>query len=490
MRSSCGRRQTNERGGALIVSYLAVASLMILAGTTYGQALAQRWAVDREITKIQGVCAAEAGLQSALAQIADEAYTGAINTAAIEIPTFQSIAGDDVGEVSVAIDYPNEADWVVVTAEATVNGQPTALEGRVFLESNLSKYLVYADTGNFSSGTNAQYGSSDGVNPMGVSANEKDRAAMYFTGDWSVTGSNVTMYGDVHTETQIAVTGSGHVYGDSYASTFAQNGSGTVTDDGVDGTLTIADGFSDDSDRDGSGAVTSADAPDRHDLTEGGSGDAHALDELTAIDLAFYAEHNDMPTFAGATAKDRFLKLEASGDHTVVKEYKAANYNVLLNTYALPANAIVYVNGSAYVKGQINGRVSVVSSNDVYLEGNVSYGGGQTTADPTHSAAFLAQDKIFFRANTLSVSGILYGENESSSSVVFDSNYNTNGQQSPGTKVSLHLYGNRVMVGSTNLGNYPTRIYDYDANLKYYRPPGIPVVPELRVVREVAPGGV
>ena len=149
----------------------------------------------------------------------------------------------------------------------------------------------------------------------------------------------------------------------------------------------------------------------------------------------------------------------------------------------------MYVNGDAYVRGAIEGRVSVVASDDIMLQEDVTYEGGQTTADADHSVALMARDQMFFRDNNLTVSGILYGENVNGNRVVFDANYNTAGRYAPGQKRTLYLYGNRVMQGSTNLSNYPTRVYNYDEMLRYYRPPGIPVVPELRMVREIEGGG-
>jgi hypothetical protein len=442
--------------------------------------------VQRETARLQSMAAAEAAVQSAMAQVGQNAYTGFINTAAISVGTFQSTTGTSIGSFSANIQYPDQADWVIVTGTGTVNGETRSIEARIFLESNLSKYLVYAIDPSFGSGNNAQYGESDGVNPEGVSSNEYERAAMYFTGDWAVTGSNVHLYGDAHAEDEINGNSSSKVHGDTYVKTYTTDQYGNVTNTGVTGGLLVGDGFTDDSDRNQDGVVNADDKPDYHDLTAQGDDDSHATETLTAIDHNFYSTNNSIPAF-GTTTANRYLEFRKSGtgNTTEVVQYTSSTFTTVTATYTLPQSAIVYVNGDAFVKGEIEGRVSVVASDDIHLMGNVTYTNGQKYADPTHSSGFMAKDKIYFKPNELEVSGILYGERSSNAATVFDSDYDTAGVYNPGVKSDLKLYGNRVMVGDTNLSNYDSRVYGYDPNLKYYRPPGIPVRPEVRTVREV-----
>ncbi len=342
----------------------------------------------------------------------------------------------------------------------------------------------------FGSGANAQYGEPDTTGvpayPELVPLNENDRASLYFTGAWTQSGANVQLYGDANAQGGISGNSTSSIHGDSYSGLFTQSITGVVTSSGVTGSPRITDGFADDLDRNGDGSITAADYPDYHKLSSAGGGDAHKTETLTPINQTFYSTNNNTPQFAGAVAQSRYLKFVpiSGGAATQVVEYSNATFSSVVGTYNLPASAIVYVKGNTYVKGEIGGRVSVVSSNSVYLDGNLTYASGQTKADATHSAAVMAKDKLFFRANDLTVSGILYGENSSSSSTVFDGNYNTSGLLDPGSKIKLRLYGNRVMKGSTNLSVYPDRVYGYDKNLKYFRPPGIPVAPSLRTVRE------
>ncbi len=480
-------KTNNEKGFALISIYLVIIGVTAITMATWSKSFIEVRQVDRELARVRGYAAAEAGLQSGMAQIGANAYTGFINTSSINVANFQSATGQTVGSFVVEMQYPDQADWVIVQTTGTVNNEMRTLEGRVFLDSNLSKYLVYADTANFGSGDNAQYGEPDNTDndgngfpdyPEKVPANEDERAAMYFTGDWTISGANVHLYGDSHAQGVVDGNVTSKVHGDTYVSTFAQNSSGQVTNSGVLGGLPVMDGFADDTDRNQDSLINSSDFPDRHDLTATGDGDAHPTESLVSIDHNFYAAHNNIPGFAGGSIKDRFLKFEAinNGAATRVVEYTNANYTNQVGTFTLPNNAIVYVKGDIYAKGEIGGRVSVVSSDDIFFENNLTYAAAAVKADPSHSTAFLAKDKLYFKAGNLSVSGILYAEN-SAGGTAFDASQGA-------AKQKLRLYGNRVMKGVTNLSLYPDRVYAYDNQLKLYRPPGIPVVPDLRLVRD------
>ena len=481
-------RVNNEKGFALISTFLVLLVVMSLSGAAWSRAFVEMRQVERETVRLRSYAAAEAGIQNAMAQIGLNAYTGFINTNTITVANFQSVSGISVGNYSVTIQYPEQADWVIVKSTATVSGETRVLEGRVFLDSNLSKYLVYANVPDFGSGTNAQYGEADNTDndgnglpdyPEGTPANEDERAALYFTGEWTLSGTNVQLYGDAHAQSQINGNNTSKVHGDSYVGSFVQTQSG-VTNSGVSGGLPVADGFADDVDRNNDQVVDSSDHPDKHDLTATGDGDAHATETVTPIDHNFYQSHNNIPGFGSGATKDRTLKFEAinNGTATQVVEYKNTNFTTQVATYTLPASAIIYVKGDIYAKGEIGGRVSIVSSDDIFLEDNLSYAAAQNKADSTHSAALMAKDKLYFKDGDLAVSGILYAEN-SAGGTAFDASQGS-------AKKKLRLYGNRVMNGNTNLSLYPDRVYAYDSQLKLYRPPGIPVVPDLRLVREAS----
>ncbi|MDD5226296.1 MAG: hypothetical protein PHV97_03805 [Candidatus Omnitrophica bacterium] len=276
----------DQRGFALVSVYLVSTVVLIIALAAFGSVFAESRLIDREITRTQAYAAAEAGLQTAMAQIgqAATAYTGFVDTTRIP-PTgeqdFRSVTNTPVGSFFVEMDNPNKLDWVTCKATAkipltTETNQIIQLEGRVFLQSNLSKYLMYANTPSLALGSNLKMGIDLRVtgesaeerakHPEGIVANENDRAALYYTNDLDFSGSNIHIYGDTHAENFISGTNSNTIHGDTYVGGFAWDTQGRVTNDGINGTLTVSDGFTDDTDRNGDGTVNANDYTDRHDL--------------------------------------------------------------------------------------------------------------------------------------------------------------------------------------------------------------------------------
>ena len=147
-----------------------------------------------------------------------------------------------------------------------------------------------------------------------------------------------------------------------------------------------------------------------------------------AMGLNFYQAHNDIPVF-GQAENNRYLEFVISGDgtHTVVNEYNDEHYTSLINAYDLPVEGIVYVQGDAYVRGTIKGRVSVVSSDDIMFQDSCVYANGLDHADDSDAAAYLARDKLFFCGTDLNVCGIFYAERIASSNPAFDAAYDVNG---------------------------------------------------------------
>ncbi len=493
----------NQKGIALISTYVVGLIALTYSIASYSSSLYQAKHLERDVQKISSYAAAEAGIQKALQQIASGAYTGTIDATAIASTTYQSTAGVDAGIYSVSITY-NDADWVIVTATGTSGGSTTVLEGSVFLESNLSKYSVYI-TENTTGGSNLTLGVSDGVNARGVPENYVKRAKYYYEGNYTFGGSNINIYGDFNIAGGIA----GHssyttqIYGDAYVGNYSETAGGAVSSNGITNSnrVNVSDGFNDDEDRSGDGSVTSADAPDVHDLNATGAGDANKFETLPTVNTSWYSTNNDVSAFN--TAGNRFLILadNGSGTATVVKQVTAAQYKAYIttgsftgsptSTTTLPNRAVVYNNGSLYVTGSVTGRVSFVSSNDIYMDGSgVSYYGGTRYASSSHSAAFIASDQIFLRGDSMNLSGILYARNTGNHSTGIEAGYAPSSSDytnstADSSKAYLRFYGNTIMDGTTNTSVYSDRAWVWDSNLSKYRPPGIPVTPELRMVREV-----
>lgn len=487
----------NEKGAALISTYLIGALALTFSLAAYQSAVSQAKNFERDVSRVRSYEAAEAGIQAGMQQIGVNSYTGSINSGSIASTTLSSTYGTSSGSYSVAITYNNN-DWVIITSTGTSGGMTTVLEGTVFLESTLSKYSVFiteATTG----GANLTLGVSDGVNPRGVPENPIKRAKYYYADGYTFGGTNINIYGDFNVEGTLTGYSSGttQIYGDAYVGAYTETTGGAVTSTGIANSnrVNVSDGFStDDEDRDGNGTITSADAPDIHDLNATGLNDANKTETLPTVNTTWYAANNNVTAFNTAGNRYVIFADNGTGANTVVKVVSAKQFTSYLSggtftgspsaTYSLPNKAVVYNNGSLYVAGSITGRVSVVASNDIYFDGSVSYYGSQRYASSSHAAAFIAQDQIFLRGDSLNLSGILYAKNSSGASCAIEAGYNTSGA-SDTSKTYLRFYGNTLMDGSLNTSVYNDRAWIWDSNLMKYRPPGIPVEPELRVVREV-----
>lgn len=523
----------NEKGFALISVYMVAVILLGISGATFSRAFIESREISREITRQQIRAGAEAGLQNALAQIGAPpatnfiAYSGYIDITPLALTMLDTNqnnvkANDANVNFNVTFDYPNQADWVIVTATANaVGGDPAnaiRLEGRVFLDSNFSKYMVYANTPTVRLGNNLQLGFSDGVNPQGVPANELDRNMLYYTcvppqcsggaGNLSFSGGNVQIYGDVNAKGSILGNASSWLHGDAYTGSFSVNGAGQVTTSGVTANLKVGDGFSDDTDRNGDGFINAQDYPDYHGLTQSGGGDSHKEEIVAPLDLNFYAGARSIPGANGIDVvkygggNPRYFKFEtgSNGTTTRVVEYSSAGYQTVIGTRDLQnKNGIVYVKGDIFVKGEVKGRVTVVSSNNIYYAGDVKYSGNSSyvvnpnNSSSINSVAFLAKNQHYFLPNSVEVSGIVYGEkayDPGPLAIVASQKLDANFQPVPiqgGEKFDGHFrhYGNIVMNGTADTAVYLNdRAYLYDKDVKYYRPPGLPVAPNLRLVRE------
>jgi len=512
----------DQRGFALISVYLTSLVVLIVSAVAFSSVHSQSRHIEREITRAQAYATAEAGLQKALAQIAQPAtaFTGSIDKKRIPLTgdeSFASVTAIPLGSFHAEFFDSEQTDWVTVKATATVNDEIRQLEGRIFLQSNLSKYLMYANTPTIGLGNNLVMGTNDGLHPQGVPANPNDRAELYYTNNLDFSGSNIHIYGDTHAENFISGSSSNTIHGDTYVGGFAWDTQGHVLNDGINGSLTVTDGFSDDADRDGNGIINTSDYTDRHDLLKtidamkSYNMDARREEVLDTVDLNFYQTHNSEIVNQkgyGTTTAERYFVFSPSADGTQTKvtvydtqsKYNTANSSDKTDEFTLPASAILYNKGSAHVKGTIAGRVSVVASDDIVFDGNVRYAGNSSYCSAQNSAAFMAKDQAFFRPESLEVSGIIYADKTSSHSndLAIDSNYNTTYSLAainadprkgyrPEDKYAGHFrhFGNLIVDGMGNTSNYTLdRAYVYDPNLKYYRPPGLPIKPELRMVRE------
>ena len=86
----------------------------------YAFSVAEHRHVVQETSRLQSYAAAEAALQTAISKVGTTAYTGFINTNAINNSNFQSATGSNLGSFSATMSYPNQADWVIITTTGPI----------------------------------------------------------------------------------------------------------------------------------------------------------------------------------------------------------------------------------------------------------------------------------------------------------------------------------------------------------------------------------
>ncbi len=459
-------KHRNEKGFMLIATSFLIVVLTAFSAMTLFRSINEAKAVEREVDRLKTYCAAEAGLQGAFSEIAGTSYIGYINTSDYG-PTDLYMNGEKVSDCHATKMLVSD-NCVIV--QSTGNGiySTRSYEARIYLESLLSKYFLFTDSEDFATGQWAQYGTplkdpvtgEDAVDANGrvrVAEDDYDRALMYFKGNWTIQGENVSLYGNAYAEGSLDINSNKSLdaHGDTYvAGEYIETGDLIVDDTWDDG-------------------------EDKHPLTED-----EREGELPTLDFTFYQNHNAIPSF-GTAANARYIEFIVTAEgQNVVNEYNNSNYSNLIASYNIPDTCIIYVNGDAYVKGTINGRVCLVASDDVHIQGSLEY---QDTgfADQGHSAAWLAWDKIYYNNPEMTICGIFYAHGISKSNPHHDAAYTTEGTYDPESKQYINVVGNRIMKGNTNLGHYAHRLYTWDPYLRKYPPPGLPVTAMVASVREI-----
>lgn len=138
----------NQKGFALLGAYLVSIVLLITSFVAFSSSFTGARVIDRETARAQAYASAEAGLQAALAQIGRNAYLGSINTATIAANDLKDVNGVTVGSYSATMLTPSpeglKAGWIICRVLATSGNETRMIEGRIFLNTNLSKYPMFA----------------------------------------------------------------------------------------------------------------------------------------------------------------------------------------------------------------------------------------------------------------------------------------------------------------------------------------------------------
>jgi Tfp pilus assembly protein PilX len=130
-------------------------------------------------------------------------------------------------------------------------------------------------------------------------------------------------------------------------------------------------------------------------------------------------------------------------------------------TYNVPANGAIYSPQTVIVSGQVHGRVTVASNNNIDIGGNISYvTPGQDVLGMIAASSVVVS---YWVPNNLTWTGATLAQSGSWAS------YNNDGS-----------HGTMTFTGSTatylggSMSMFQTRVYNYDPNLLYLPPPWFP----------------
>ena len=159
------------------------------------------------------------------------------------------------------------------------------------------------------------------------------------------------------------------------------------------------------------------------------------------------------------------------------------NNRTLINTVALPANGIIYLEDRTWVEGTVNGRVMVAAARlpynastapSIIIPNNITY----TAQDGTSSLGLLAQKDIlisYFAPNNLTIHAAMIAQNGSAQRYYFSGN----------VKDTITIYGTIASYGTwtwswvngsgTTTSGYESTATTYDSNLLYAPPPSFPL---------------
>lgn len=131
--------------------------------------------------------------------------------------------------------------------------------------------------------------------------------------------------------------------------------------------------------------------------------------------------------------------------------------------YPVPANGAIYAVQSVIVSGQVNGRVTVASNNNIVVGDNIYYlqpGDdvlGLVAANDVIIAHWVPYD-LTWSAATISQSGKFRSYN------------------SDGSKGTMTFNGSTATADGGYMTMFQSRIYNYDSNLLYVQPPWFPTL--------------
>lgn len=165
-------------------------------------------------------------------------------------------------------------------------------------------------------------------------------------------------------------------------------------------------------------------------------------------------------------------------------------------TYTLAStNENIYTGQDAIVSGQLNGKATIYSANDVIVGDNISYVNPGSTVlgliayDDVILPCWIAPSAVSWRAATVALNGVWASDWDSS---LFSPNCTASNHASMTFTGSTAAYGTGGASGSRtgSMGGFTTRTYNYDTTLRYLIPPDFPRIGSqytIEVQREIKP---
>ena len=160
------------------------------------------------------------------------------------------------------------------------------------------------------------------------------------------------------------------------------------------------------------------------------------------------------------------------------------NCSITTTTVAVPANGAVYSPQTVIVSGQVHGRVTVASNNDIDIGDNISY-----VTPGQDVLGLIAYDDVTvcdWAPNTLNWTGAVLAETGTWQS--YSSSYTAAGRDKYST---MNFTGSSATKLGGDFGAFAYRNYNYDQNLLYLAPPWFPTIADsytTLVFQEVAAG--
>ncbi len=196
--------------------------------------------------------------------------------------------------------------------------------------------------------------------------------------------------------------------------------------------------------------------------------------------------------FLNDPSKDAWRFVFTNDGKFTVKSCTAGSYDVAkvaptcgaATQYDVPANGAIYTGQTAIVEGQVKGRVTLGSNDDIVIANNLA-----PVAPGTDVLGLVAYNFVFiadYGPSTLTWGASLLAQGQTWGTTNVDLDPNTPGSQvlagpSTPSKTTMNFTGSAATKRGGSF-DFNTRNYDYDDTLQYLTPPWFPVLDDFLVI--------